>query len=52
MLTPMWAETARVTRTPHESAFDILCARNADAYYILWLASLTTASEFHLYYDI
>ena len=52
MLTPMRAETAHVTRTPRQSAVNILCAGNANAHYILWLASLTGWSEFHLYYDI
>ncbi len=49
MLTPMWAETARATRTPHESLVNILCHSNSYAHYILWLASLTADSEFHLY---
>jgi hypothetical protein len=38
--------------TPHEPLVNILCHSTSNAYYILWLASLTTDSEFHLYYDI
>src|SRR5207253_11024334 len=39
--------STRVTHTPHGSTVNILYERKPGARYIVWLAPLTTDSEFH-----
>jgi hypothetical protein len=45
----MHAQITRVTHTAHELSVNILYPATLDGHYMLWLTSLTKASEFHLY---